>query len=432
MGSSLSEISKLKIKLTMNEQKIKQAYELAVERYASLGVDVEKAMELLGQVSLSMHCWQADDVTGFESAGSLSGGIQATGNYPGKARNIDELRADILKAVSMIPGNHRLSLHEIYGDFGGKFVDRDQVEPAHFESWMQWAAENNMKLDFNSTSFSHPKSGDLSLANPDEGIRNFWIEHTKRCRAIADEMGKRQGDKCVMNLWIHDGSKDITVNRMKYRALLKDSLDKIFEQDYEHMLDSIESKVFGIGLESYTVGSNDFYIGYAAQKQKLVTLDTGHFHPTESVADKVSSLLLYVPELLLHVSRPVRWDSDHVTIMNDDTMDLCKEIVRCDALNRVHVGLDYFDASINRIGAYVIGSRATQKCLLQALLEPLHLLREYEAKGQGFERLALLEECKSLPWNAVWDMFCLKHGVPVGESFIAEVQKYEAEVTSKR
>jgi L-rhamnose isomerase len=389
-------------------------------------------MELLEQVSLSMHCWQADDVTGFESAGSLSGGIQATGNYPGKARNIDELRADILKAVSMIPGNHRLSLHEIYGDFGGKFVDRDQVEPAHFESWMQWAAENNMKLDFNSTSFSHPKSGDLSLANPDEGIRNFWIEHTKRCRAIADEMGKRQGDKCVMNLWIHDGSKDITVNRMKYRALLKDSLDKIFEQDYEHMLDSIESKVFGIGLESYTVGSNDFYIGYAAQKNKLVTLDTGHFHPTESVADKVSSLLLYVPELLLHVSRPVRWDSDHVTIMNDDTMDLCKEIVRCDALNRVHVGLDYFDASINRIGAYVIGSRATQKCLLQALLEPLHLLREYEAKGQGFERLALLEECKSLPWNAVWDMFCLKHGVPVGESFIAEVQKYEAEVTSKR
>ena len=416
----------------MNEQKIKQAYELAVERYASLGVDVEKAMELLGQVSLSMHCWQADDVTGFESAGSLSGGIQATGNYPGKARNIDELRADILKAVSMIPGNHRLSLHEIYGDFGGQFVDRDQVEPAHFESWMQWAAENNMKLDFNSTSFSHPKSGDLSLANPDEGIRNFWIEHTKRCRAIADEMGKRQGDKCVMNLWIHDGSKDITVNRMKYRALLKDSLDQIFEQDYEHMLDSIESKVFGIGLESYTVGSNDFYIGYAAQKQKLVTLDTGHFHPTESVADKVSSLLLYVPELLLHVSRPVRWDSDHVTIMNDDTMDLCKEIVRCDALNRVHVGLDYFDASINRIGAYVIGSRATQKCLLQALLEPLHLLREYEAKGQGFERLALLEECKSLPWNAVWDMFCLKNGVPVGESFIAEVQKYEAEVTSKR
>ena len=416
----------------MNEQKIKQAYDLAVERYASLGVDVEKAMEQLQKVQLSMHCWQADDVTGFESTGSLTGGIQATGNYPGKARNMEELRADILKAVSMVPGNHRLSLHEIYGDFGGKFVDRDQVEPAHFESWMQWASENNMKLDFNSTSFSHPKSGDLSLSNPDKGIRDFWIEHTKRCRAIADEMGKRQGDKCVMNLWIHDGSKDITVNRMKYRALLKDSLDQIFEKQYDNMLDSIESKVFGIGLESYTVGSNDFYIGYASQNNKLVTLDTGHFHPTESVADKVSSLLLYVPELLLHVSRPVRWDSDHVTIMNDDTMDLCKEIVRCDALNRVHVGLDYFDASINRIGAYVIGSRATQKCLLQALLEPLHLLRQYEENGQGFERLALLEECKALPWNAVWDMFCLKNGVPVGESFIAEVQKYEAEVTSKR
>ncbi|MBR5204347.1 MAG: L-rhamnose isomerase [Bacteroidaceae bacterium] len=416
----------------MNEQKIKQAYDLAVERYAAIGIDVEKVMEQLQKVQLSLHCWQADDVTGFESAGELTGGIQATGNYPGKARNIDELRADILKAASLIPGNHRLNLHEIYGDFGGKFVDRDEVEPAHFESWMQWAAENNMKLDFNSTSFSHPKSGDLSLSNPDEGIRNFWIEHTKRCRAIAEEMGKRQNDPCIMNLWVHDGSKDITVNRMKYRALLKDSLDKIFTEKYDNMKDCIESKVFGIGLESYTVGSNDFYIGYASQNQKIITLDTGHFHPTESVADKVSSMLLFVPELMLHVSRPVRWDSDHVTIMNDDTLDLCKEIVRCDALDRVHIGLDYFDASINRIGAYVIGSRATQKCMLQALLEPLHLLRQYEANGQGFQRLALLEESKSLPWNAVWDMFCLKNNVPVGEAFIGEVEKYEAEVTSKR
>ena len=416
----------------MNEQKIKQAYDYAVERYAAIGVDVEKAMEQLQKVQLSLHCWQADDVSGFESTGDLTGGIQATGNYPGKARNIDELRADILKAASLIPGNHRLNLHEIYGDFGGKFVDRDQVEPAHFESWMQWAQENNMKLDFNSTSFSHPKSGDLSLSNPDPEIRNFWIEHTKRCRAIAEEMGKRQNDPCIMNLWVHDGSKDITVNRMKYRALLKDSLDQIFEVKYDNMKDCIESKVFGIGLESYTVGSNDFYIGYAAQNQKIITLDTGHFHPTESVADKVSSVLLYVPELMLHVSRPFRWDSDHVTIMNDDTLDLCKEIVRCDALDRVHVGLDYFDASINRIGAYVIGSRATQKCMLQALLEPLPLLRQYEANGQGFERLALLEECKSLPWNAVWDMFCLKNGVPVGEAFIGDIEKYEAEVTSKR
>ena len=416
----------------MNEAKIKQAYDIAVERYAELGIDVEKVLEKLQKVEISMHCWQADDVSGFESAGDLTGGIQATGNYPGKARNMEELRADILKAMSLIPGKQRLNLHEIYGDFGGEVVDRDKVEPKHFESWIQWGLENGIKLDFNSTSFSHPKSGDLSLSNPDKEIRNFWIEHTKRCRAIAEEMGRRQGDPCIMNLWVHDGSKDITVNRMKYRELLKDSLDQIFEQKYENMKDCIESKVFGIGLESYTVGSNDFYIGYGAQNNKIVTLDTGHFHPTESVADKLSSLLLYVPEVMLHVSRPVRWDSDHVTIMNDDTLDLMQEIVRCDALERVHIGLDYFDASINRIGAYIVGTRATQKCLLRALLEPLAQLREYEAKGQGFERLALLEEAKSLPWNAVWDMYCLRNNVPVGESFIAEVQKYENEVTSKR
>ena len=416
----------------MKEQLINKAYEIAKERYAVLGIDTDKAMDALQNISLSMHCWQADDVTGFESGGALTGGIQATGNYPGKARNMEEVRMDILKAMSFIPGRHRLSLHEIYGDFGGQFVDRDQVEPSHFESWMQWAAENGIKLDFNSTSFSHPKSGNLSLANPDKAIRDFWVEHTVRCRAIAEEMGRRQNAPCIMNLWIHDGSKDITVNRMMYRELLKDSLDRIFATEYKHMKDSIESKVFGIGLESYTVGSNDFYIGYGVQHQKLVTLDTGHFHPTESVADKLSSLLLFVPEVLLHVSRPVRWDSDHVTIMNDDTLDLCKEIVRCNALNRVHIGLDYFDASINRIGAYVIGSRATQKCLLQALLEPLEMLRRYEAEEKGFERLALLEECKSLPWNAVWDMFCLRNGVPVGEEFIAGVDEYEAEVTSKR
>ena len=416
----------------MKEQLIINAYKLAQERYAALGIDTDKAMDALQRTPLSLHCWQADDVTGFESGGALTGGIQTTGNYPGKARNIDELRQDILKAASYIPGKHRLSLHEIYGDFGGQFVDRDQVEPRHFENWMQWAAENGMKLDFNSTSFSHPKSGDLSLANPDKGIRDFWVEHTKRCRAIAEEMGKRQDDPCIMNLWVHDGSKDITVNRMKYRELLKESLDRIFSTEYAHMKDCVESKVFGIGLESYTVGSNDFYIAYGVQRQKLITLDTGHFHPTESVADKLSSLLLFVPEVMLHVSRPVRWDSDHVTIMNDETMDLCKEIVRCNALHRVHIGLDYFDASINRIGAYVIGSRATQKCLLQALLEPLDTLRRYEAEGKGFQRLALLEEAKTLPWNAVWDMFCLRNNVPVGEEFIGEVEKYEAEVTSKR
>ena len=416
----------------MKQELIEKAYEVARERYATYGIDTEAVLAALQRVQLSLHCWQADDVTGFESTGSLTGGIQATGNYPGKARNIEELRADILKAASFIPGKHRLNIHEIYGEFGGKKVDRNEVEPAHFEGWIQWGLENGMKLDFNSTSFSHPKSGDLSLSNPDKEIRDFWIEHTKRCRAIAEEMGRRQGDPCIMNLWVHDGSKDITVNRMKYRALLKDSLDKIFEQKYDNMKDCIESKVFGIGLESYTVGSNDFYIGYGAQNNKIVTLDTGHFHPTESVADKLSSLLLYVPEVMLHVSRPVRWDSDHVTIMNDETLDLMHEIVRCDALNKVHIGLDYFDASINRIGAYVIGSRATQKALLQALLEPLAQLREYEANGQGFERLALLEEAKSLPWNAVWDMFCLRNNVPVGGDFIAEVQQYEKDVTSKR
>ena len=416
----------------MKDTLITKAYDIARERYAAIGVDTDKALRTLQDFHLSLHCWQADDVAGFESAGELTGGIQATGNYPGKARNIDELRQDILKAASYIPGTHRLNLHEIYGDFGGKFVDRDEVEPCHFESWMQWGKEHNMKLDFNSTSFSHPRSGNLSLASPDEGTRSFWIEHTKRCRAISEEMGRRQGDPCIMNLWIHDGSKDITVNRYKYRALLKDSLDQIFATEYTNMKDCIESKVFGIGLESYTVGSNDFYIGYASQRGKLVTLDTGHFHPTESVADKVSSLLLFVPELMLHVSRPVRWDSDHVTIMDDPTLDLFSEIVRAGALDRVHYGLDYFDGSINRIGAYVIGSRAAQKCMLRALLEPVETLREYEESDRGFQRLALLEECKSLPWNAVWDMFCLTNSVPVGAEFIPEIERYEAEVTSKR
>ncbi|MDE5647034.1 MAG: L-rhamnose isomerase [Muribaculaceae bacterium] len=411
---------------------IEKSYELARERYASLGIDTEAAIKKLADIHISLHCWQADDVAGFESEGDLTGGIQATGNYPGKARNIEELRADILKALSLIPGTHRLNLHEIYGDFKGEKVDRDEVDFSHFESWVEWAMANGLKLDFNSTSFSHPKSGDLTLANPDEEIRGFWIEHTRRCRAIADEIGRRQGSPCVMNLWIHDGSKDITVNRMLYRSLLKDSLDKIFETKYEHMLDSLESKVFGIGLESYTVGSNDFYTAYCTQKQKLITLDTGHFHPTESIADKVSSMLLFVPALMLHVSRPVRWDSDHVTIINDETLDLAKEIVRCDALDRVNIGLDYFDGSINRIGAYVIGTRATQKCLLQALLEPIETLRGYEAAGKGFERLALLEEAKSMPWGAVWDEFCRRNGVAVGESYIAEINAYEKEVLSKR
>ncbi len=412
---------------------IQKSYEIAKERYAALGIDTGAALKRLQKIAISIHCWQADDVTGFENLNNIGGGgIQATGNYPGKARNIDELRSDIEKVLTLIAGKHRLNLHETYGEFGDKVIDRDEVEPRHFTSWMQWAKEKDLKLDFNSTSFGHPKSGDLTLANPDKTIRDFWIEHTKRCRIISEEMGKFQNDPCIMNLWIHDGSKDLTVNRYKYRQILEQSLDEIFATEYKHMKDCLESKLFGIALESYTVGSHDFYLGYGAKKQKIVTLDTGHFHLSENVADKISSLLLFTPEIMLHVSRPIRWDSDHVVILNDDICELAKEIVRADALNRVNVGLDFFDASINRIGAYVIGIRATQKAFLQALLEPLSKLREYEGNGQYFERLALLEESKGLPWNAVWDYFCLINDIAVGEDYIAEVQQYEKSVTSKR
>lgn len=412
---------------------VEKAYEIAKERYAAVGVDVEKALVEIQKLAISMHCWQTDDVVGFERLESLGGGgIQATGNYPGRARNIDEVRSDIEEVQKYIAGSHRFNIHAIYGDFGNKTVDRNEILPEHFTSWMQWASEHNLKLDFNSTSFGHAKSGDLSLANPDKSIRDFWIEHTKRCRAISEEMGKFQNDPCIMNIWVHDGMKDQTVNKYLYRSLLEKSLDEIFAIDYKNMKDCIESKLFGIALESYTAGSHDFYLGYGAKKQKMVTLDMGHFHLTESVADKISSLLLFTPEIMLHVSRPVRWDSDHVTILNDEVIDLAKEVVRADAMNKVHVGLDFFDASINRIGAYVIGIRATQKAFLQAMLEPLGKLREYEANGQYFERLALLEEAKVLPWNAVWDYFCLKNNVAVGEDFIPLVQKYEKEVTSKR
>jgi L-rhamnose isomerase len=417
----------------MKEELIQKSYEIAKERYATVGVDVDKALDDLQKVSISIHCWQADDVNGFEVTENLGGGgIQATGNYPGKARNIPELRTDIEKVLTLVGGKHRLNLHAIYGDFQGKVVDRDQIEPEHFASWMQWAKEKDLKLDFNSTSFGHPKSGDLTLANPDKAIRDFWIEHTKRCRTISEEMGKYQNDPCIMNIWIHDGMKDLTVNRYKYRQILEQSLDDIFATDYKNMKDCIEAKLFGIALESYTVGSYDFYLGYGAKKQKIVTLDTGHFHISENIADKISSLLLFTPEIMLHVSRPIRWDSDHVVILNDDIAELAKEVIRANALGRVHIGLDFFDASINRIGAYVIGIRSTQKAFLQALLEPAAKLTQYEANGQYFERLALLEEAKVLPWNAVWDYFCLKNNVAVGEDYISEIQQYEKDVTSKR
>lgn len=416
----------------MKEANILKSYELAKERYAAIGVDTDKAIAELEKQQISLHCWQTDDVSGFENDGSLTGGIQATGNYPGRARNIDEVRKDLEFVKTLLAGNHRVNLHEIYGDFGGKFVDRDQVGVEHFQSWIDWAKANNFKLDFNSTSFSHPKSGDLSLSNPDKSIRDFWIEHTIRCRKIADAMGKAQNDPCIMNIWVHDGQKDYTVNRKKYREILAESLDTILKEDMPGMKSCVEAKLFGIGLESYTVGSMDFFEGYCSTRKVIYTLDTGHYEPTENVADKVSSLLLYVPELMLHVSRPVRWDSDHVTIMNDMTLDFFKELVRADGLNRAHVGLDYFDASINRIGAYIIGTRATQKCILSALLEPLAKLRELEAAGKGFQKLALLEEAKTLPFGAVFDYFNYKNGVPVGEEFIPAIEQYEKDVTSKR
>ena len=416
----------------MNTQQIEQAYEIAKQRYAELGIDTDKALDTLQNVQISLHCWQADDVAGFESSGDLTGGIQVNGNYPGKARNIEELRADLLKVCSLLGGNHRINLHEIYGEFGGEKVDRNEVELKHFQGWIDWAKANNLKLDFNSTSFSHPKSGSLTLSNPDKGIRDFWIDHTQRCRAIADEMGRQLDDKCIMNLWVHDGQKEMTVNRMLYRSILKDSLDEIYKKEYTHMKDCLESKVFGIGLEAFAVGSNDFYMGYCAQNNKIVTLDTGHFHPTEVVGDKVSSVLLFCPEIMLHVSRPMRWDSDHVTLMDESTLELCMEITRCNALDRVHIGLDYFDGSINRIGAYVVGARATQKSVLRGLLEPVAKLGELELTNRNFQKLALMEEAKAMPFGDVWNMFCLRNNIPAGADFIADIEKYEAEVTSKR
>ena len=417
----------------MKQEQTIKAYETARARYAEFGIDTDKALEQLAKLSISLHCWQTDDVSGFENPdGELSGGIAATGNYPGKARNIAEVRADLEKAASLIPGSHRVSLHAIYGDFGDKKVDRDQIAPEHFQSWIDWAKANGLKLDFNSTSFSHAKSGDQSLANRDKGVRDFWIEHTIRSRAIADEMGRQLGSPACHNLWVHDGSKDLTVDRYFYRQMLQDSLDRIFAKKFANVKDAVESKLFGMGLESYTVGSHEFYMGYAVKNNIMCTLDMGHYHPTEETYDKISSMLLFTPEIMLHVSRPVRWDSDHVVILNDSVMMLAQEIVWADAMGRTNVGLDYFDASLNRIGAYVIGSRATQKAFLQAFLSPIRTLREDEASGRFFQRLARLEEAKSLPWADVYNYFCMSRGVPVAEEFIADIEKYEKDVTSKR
>lgn len=421
----------------INETSIRKAYDAARERYNSFGVDTEAALKTLLGIPLSLHCWQGDDVGGFEKPAAIlsGGGIQVTGNYPGKARTVDELRKDLDQAYRLIAGHHRLNLHAIYGEFGGKLVDRDEITPAHFRGWIEWARQHQLKLDFNSTYFSHPKADSgFTISHHDRAIREFWIEHGKRCREISAVMGKELGDPCIHNLWIPDGSKDIPVDRWTPREHLRASLDEIYKQTYpaSEMRDAVESKLFGIGSEAYVVGSHEFYMGYAFSRKKMVCLDMGHFHPTELVADKVSSLLLFFDEILVHVSRGVRWDSDHVVIFNDDVKSLAEEIIRSNALNRVHIALDYFDASMNRIGAWVLGARSTQKALLAALLEPQAKLRDAETTGDNFARLALLEETRLLPLGAVWDYFCLANGVPSGEEWIAAVHGYERETLSKR
>jgi L-rhamnose isomerase len=421
----------------MKDEKVTQAYEIAKDQYAALGVDVDAAMRKLAKIPISLHCWQGDDVGGFETVGAQlsGGGIQATGNYPGKARTVAELRADVEKALSVVPGRHRLNLHACYLENGGKFVDRNEMQPKHFQGWIDWAKSKRLGMDFNPTYFSHAKAADgFTLTHPDKAIRNFWIEHGIACRKIGAEMGRQLGTTTVTNVWIPDGYKDIPVDRTAPRERLSDSLDKIFAEpiDPKLHLDAVEAKLFGIGAESYTAGSAEYYMGYAVSRQKLLTLDAGHFHPTEVISEKISSVLLFCPGLLLHVSRPVRWDSDHVVILDDELQAIAKELVRSGKLDRIHIGLDYFDASINRVAAWVIGTRNMLKALLIAFLEPTAALRKVELRMDFTERLVKLEEMKSLPWAAVWDFYCAKKGVPVGAAWFDEVRKYEAQVLSKR
>jgi len=414
----------------------KNSYSLAQETYAALGVDTEAALKRLKKVPISLHCWQGDDVGGFESAGDLSGsGLAATGNYPGKARTIDELRADLEVAFSLIPGRHRLNLHACYGDFGGRKVERNAITVGHFQSWIDWAKTNGLGLDFNPTFFAHPKAASgFTLAHADKAIRQYWIEHGVACRKIGAAMGRQLGSATVTNVWIPDGTKDLPVDRVAPRERLAASLDAIFKEKLnpKHNLDAVESKLFGIGSESYVVGSHEFYLGYAVQNQKLICLDAGHFHPTETLTDKISSVLQFVPELLLHVSRGVRWDSDHVVLLDDHLRGIMEEIVRGEFLARTHIGLDYFDASINRVAAWTIGTRNAIKALLLALLEPTDKLRALENAGDNTARLAMLEELKTLPFGAVWDEHCRRDDVPVGAAWLDDVRGYEKRVLSRR
>ncbi|MDR2850088.1 MAG: L-rhamnose isomerase [Verrucomicrobiota bacterium] len=420
----------------MSKKNVEATYKLAAERYAELGIDVDAALKKLLKIPVSLHCWQGDDVRGFENPdGDLTGGIQATGNYPGRARTPEELRGDIAYVLSLVGGSHRVNVHACYAEFTkGNKADRDALQPEHFKNWIAWAKQNKLGMDFNPTLFSHPMFNGFSLASRDKKIRSFWIRHTIATRRIAAAIGKALGSPSVNNVWIPDGYKDIPADRETPRKILNDALDECFAEklDPRHELDAVESKLFGIGAESYTVGSHEFYLGYAVKNQKLLTLDAGHFHPTETISDKLSACLLFVPEILLHVSRGVRWDSDHVVIVNDDLIAIAQELVRLDQFKRVHIGLDYFDASINRIAAWVIGVRAMQKALLYAFLEPLKLMTAAEKAGDLAGRLAWAETAKTLPFGAVWDKFCADEDVPLDTEWLAEVKAYETSVLAKR
>ncbi|MFE4142586.1 MULTISPECIES: L-rhamnose isomerase [Peribacillus] len=415
---------------------IKEQYETAKQAYANWGIDVDAALETLKKVPISIHCWQGDDIGGFEvNKSELSGGIDITGNYPGKATTPEELRMDLKKALSLIPGKHRVNLHAIYAETNGEAVERDQLEPKHFENWLNWAKENGLGLDFNPTLFSHEKAADgLTLSHPNEEIREFWIDHCIASRKIGEYFGRELGNPCLTNIWIPDGYKDIPSDRLTPRKRLKESLDRIFTAEVDETCnwDAVESKVFGIGSESYVVGSHEFYLGYALKNNKICLVDTGHYHPTETVSNKISSMLLYSDKLALHVSRPVRWDSDHVVILDDELREIALEIVRNDALNQVIIGLDFFDASINRVAAWTIGTRNMIKALLYALLVPNDHLKELQEKGDFTERLALMEEFKTYPFGAIWDYYCEKMNVPVKERWLTQVKEYERDVLAKR
>lgn len=418
------------------DRQVQDAYALAKERYAVLGVDTDQAIARLAHIPISLHCWQGDDVGGFEAPeAALGGGLAVTGNYPGKARTAGELRSDLDRAYSLIPGQHRLNLHAIYAETGGQKIERNALRPEHFANWIDWAKANKHGIDFNPTCFSHPLADSgFTLASYDEGVRNFWIEHCIVCRQIGAHIGRELDNPCVTNIWIPDGLKDTPVDRKTPRLLLKESLDKIMtaEVDTHYNLDAVECKLFGLGSESYVVGSHEFYLGYALANDVLLCLDSGHFHPTEVISDKLSAVFTYLDEVLLHVSRGVRWDSDHVITLSDELQAIMQELVRGDYLGRVHIGLDFFDASINRVAAWVIGTRNALRALLLALLEPLDQLRDLEVSGNYTRRLALLEELKGLPFGAVWDYYCAEQDVPVGISFMDDIHAYEEHVLARR